>query len=123
MARARSCSHGRLFGCDGEVQHVHQHEAERVVETVGQPLDQWRQVQFGRENLDQCHESDDKAGAHRRDPHAEVALTVSGDVMLAGTTRVFGDTQCKQAEQVREVAAHAATTDFSADRRADQRCP
>jgi hypothetical protein len=98
--------HGRLLGGDGEVQHVHQHEAEGVVEAVEQGLDQRRTVLVGNQDLDDRHAADEQPGAGGGAQHGAELGAALRDIVFAGAAGVFGDVARQQVDVVAQQAAH-----------------
>lgn len=91
-----------------EVQsHTPGHEAQRVVHANEEGFDERWQVQLHETDLDERHERDHQACAHRRPEHVSILTPVVGDIVLAGLAGVVGDAQRQQPRVAPDEVAHA----------------
>ena len=107
--------HGRLFGGEGEVVILHEHEADGVIGADEEAFDEERQAEVGGDKFDGGGADGKQASAEGGAPHVEILGAIGGDVVFAGFPGPFDDFASEQAETVIGEAAQAAVGDAAMD--------
>ena len=100
--------HCRLLGRHGEVQHLDEHKADRIVHACGQARPEDGQPQRIQRKLGQRGESHYKAAASGLGHHVAVLALVAGDVVLARLGAALGHLGGQQRGIGGQQGAHAA---------------